>query len=264
MLLAVSALIIYKKEFAELSDTINNNLDIMNWEVVDEGFHKLNKMNVNKLREIASTRDIEYTVHAPFSSVNLAEADTALRNMFMRFMKESLTNAYKLEAKIWVLHSGRFTPLTYFFPEKAWEAHNSSLLELSKEARNLGIRIAVENMLGEYELFNSAENGSKILDNVKSENIGLCFDIGHANLLGNIDSFLEVFSDEIIHVHVHDNDGKEDSHLPVGKGNIKWKSFLDWLEKVRYKGWVVFENYELSDVKQGMEFLANSNIIIGQ
>jgi sugar phosphate isomerase/epimerase len=178
----------------------------------------------------------------------------------MKFMKKSLINAYKLEAKIWILHSGRFTPLTYFFPEKAWEAHNNSLLELSKEARNMGVGIAVENMLGGYELFNSPKNGRKILEDVKSENIGLCFDIGHANLLGDIDSFLEVFSNEIIHIHIHDNDGKEDSHLPVGEGSIKWKNFLDWLEKAKYKGWIVFENYDVSDVKRGIDFLADSSV----
>jgi len=260
MQLAVSTLIIYRKEVTDLSSTINDNMDITNWEIVDEGFHKLNQVNIKKLKEIASTRKIEYTVHGPFSSVNLAEADKALRNMFMKFMKASLTNAYKLEAKIWILHSGRFTPLTYSFPEKAWEAHNNSLLKLSKEGKNMGVRIAAENMLGRYELFNSPENGRKILEDVKSENFGLCFDIGHANLLGGINSFLEVFSDEIIHIHIHDNDGKEDSHLPVGKGSIKWKNFLDWLEKARYKGWVVLENYDFSDVKQGIDFLAGSSM----
>ncbi len=259
MRFAASTLIVYRKEGAELSDTLNDNLDIMKWEVIDEGFHKLNKVNIKQLKEAASTRKIEYAVHAPFSSVNLSEADPTLRNMFMKWVEDSLNRAYKLEAKIWVLHSGRLTPLTYFFPEKAWEAHTSSLLQLAKKARNMGIQIAVENMLGRYELFNGAKNGRRLLEEVQSENVGLCFDVGHANLLGGIDSFLRGFSNEIIHIHVHDNDGKEDNHRAVGAGSIQWNSFLHWVEKVRYKGWIVFENYELADVKQGMKFLADDN-----
>lgn len=254
MELAVSMMIIYKKELRDLSQTINDNVDIKNWEVVDEGFHRLDRWKIRELKEIASTREVRYAVHAPFSSINLAESDSRLRNMFVRFMKKSLKRAHELEAKTWVLHSGRFTPFTYFCPEKAWEAHARSLLELSKEARDLGIRIAVENMPGRYELFNSVENGRRLLEDVQSEYVGFCFDIGHANLLGGVDRFLIGFPNEIFHIHVHDNNGEGDSHVALGQGNINWRNFFSLLKEVGYDRWIVFENYELSDVKEGIDF----------
>jgi sugar phosphate isomerase/epimerase len=253
---AVSTLIVFRKEFSELSQVVDDNVDILNWEVVDEGFHRLDRVETARLRDIASTRGVEYAVHAPFSSINLAEADPALRSMFTRFMAESLRRAYELEARIWVLHPGRLTPFTYFFPEKAWEANRRTLLELSREARDLGVRMAVENMLGGYELFSGVKDGMRLLEDLRGEGVGLCLDVGHANLGEGVEPFLRDLSEEIIHVHVHDNDGRIDSHLAVGRGNIGWESFIEFLEKSRYEGWVVFENYEISDVREGMDFLA--------
>jgi sugar phosphate isomerase/epimerase len=253
---AVSTLIVFRKEFSELSQVVDDNVDILNWEVVDEGFHRLDRVETARLRDIASTRSVSYAVHAPFSSINLAEADPALRRMFTRFMGESLRRAYELEAGIWVLHPGRLTPFTYFFPEKAWEANRRSLLELSREARDLGIRVAVENMLGGYELFSGVKDGMRLLEDVKGENVGLCLDVGHANLGEGMEPFLRDLSEEILHIHVHDNDGKTDSHLAVGRGSIRWEKFVGFLKNSGYDGWVVFENYELRDVKEGVNFLA--------
>jgi sugar phosphate isomerase/epimerase len=172
-------------------------------------------------------------------------------------MTKSLKRAYKLEASLWVLHSGRFTPFTYYFPEKAWNAHNNSLLALSQTAKDYGIRIAVENMPGQYELVNNVPSGKKLLDEIQRDNVGICLDIGHANIREGVKPFYTCRSPEIIHIHIHDNKGKADSHLTLGQGNIDWKNFRAWLTKIKYDGWIVLENYEFNDVQQGIKVLAN-------
>lgn len=184
MQVAVSTLITFRKEHSSLPETIMANLSIVNWEVIDEGFHKLNTANIKALKEIASTGEVRYSIHAPFSSINLAEPDSALRNMFVRFMEKSLKRAYELEARIWVLHPGRLTPFTYSFPEKAWEANNNSLLMLSKEAKDLGIQIVVENMPGRYELFSNLKNGRKLLEDVMMLDVLLAILAGFLLALG--------------------------------------------------------------------------------
>jgi len=42
----------------------------------------------------------------------------------------------------------------------------------------------------------------------------VCFDVGHANITGSIDSFLD-HRGCIKNVHLHENSGKQDEHLPL-------------------------------------------------
>lgn len=249
---AISTLIIYKNKEKKLQKLVENNPKIQNWEIVDEGFHELNGKTIKQLKNLASINGLNFAVHAPFSSINLAEANQILREKFVWFMKKSLKKAYKLEARIWIVHPGRLTPFTYFFPEKAWEAQISSLNILAKEANLTGINLVVENMIGDFTLFKSVKDGLKILEN--SENVGICLDVGHANLTKNLDNFLRKIS-KIQHIHVHDNNGFEDEHLPAGEGTVNWKKLQKWFKTTNYNGWVVAENYKLNHSLKTLKFL---------
>ena len=74
----------------------------------------------------------------------------------------------------------------------------------------------------------------KIINSINNENIGIVFDIGHANLTcnGNQDQLKKYFEDlkeYIIHFHIHDNFGIDygkyngDLHLCPGEGNINYR-----------------------------------------
>ena len=48
--------------------------------------------------------------------------------------------------------------------------------------------------------------------------------MGHAYLNKCLDGFLDC---PIRHVHIHDNDGKDDAHLPVGDGSIDFGKVMN-------------------------------------
>jgi sugar phosphate isomerase/epimerase len=50
--------------------------------------------------------------------------------------------------------------------------------------------------------------------------------------------------DRIVHVHAHDNNGKNDQHLGVGYGNIDWKSFSGLVKKAGFGRLVIIESFE--------------------
>ena len=63
-----------------------------------------------------------------------------------------------------------------------------------------------------------------------------------------------IFSaDRISHVHIHDNMGKKDEHLPLGKGTIDWKLVMEKLSD--YKGIFVTEMSSVEEGIQSLEFL---------
>jgi sugar phosphate isomerase/epimerase len=106
------------------------------------------------------------------------------------------------------------------------------------------VNIAVENVPEPYPfLMKSVEHFAKFYEEI-NEDIGLVFDVGHANLNGQIERFLTVFKDKIVHIHAHDNDGKDDQHLGIGLGNIDWSNVANLLRKISYDKIVIIESVE--------------------
>ena len=89
------------------------------------------------------------------------------------------------------------------------------------------------------ELKDNAENIIKILEEVPS--LSLLLDIGHANLFGRQpEIMIEKLFKKIKHVHLHDNKGESDLHLPLGCGKIEWVKVLRVLKRY-YDGTITLE-----------------------
>ena len=72
--------------------------------------------------------------------------------------------------------------------------------------------------------------------------VGLILDLGHLNVSSNIigfdrnkflDNYINVFSDRLQEIHVSENNGKYDEHLPIKENS--WQ--LDYKE-VKWNKWV--------------------------
>ena len=63
---------------------------------------------------------------------------------------------------------------------------------------------------------------AEIINGIDSHKIKCCFDIGHAYIYSPVplDTWVKVLGSKIGHVHINDNEGKNDSHMPLGKGKI--------------------------------------------
>jgi sugar phosphate isomerase/epimerase len=62
-----------------------------------------------------------------------------------------------------------------------------------------------------------------ILDLGHLDNVGVCLDLGHANITVGIPDAISVLGNRITSLHVHDNHGMKDEHLWPGDGTIDWK-----------------------------------------
>lgn len=78
--------------------------------------------------------------------------------------------------------------------------------------------------------------------------IGLTFDVGHLNIHRkhgfseeDLRKEFEAMSKHIKHVHLTDNFGSFDSHLPPGMGNVPFKQYMKELEKQGFKGSQIVE-----------------------
>ncbi|MEM2393666.1 MAG: sugar phosphate isomerase/epimerase family protein [Candidatus Bathyarchaeia archaeon] len=213
-------------------------------EVVDDGLHKLDKRRVSQLLELCSSHGLQYSIHAPFGDINIASLSKPLLKAMIKRLQKSIVNAGALEARIWVLHPGMETGISMFYPGRAWSQNLKTVEQLYNFARDYGVKIAVENIPEPSPfLMKSIEHFQKFYEEVDCE-IGLALDIGHANISGKTELFIEKFRDKIVHIHAHDNKGKFDEHLGIGRGTVNWERIAKMLKEIAYDKTVVVESIE--------------------
>jgi len=222
-------------------------------EIVDDGFHTLNKQRVSTLKSLRESYSLKYSVHAPFADINIASPSKPMLKATLKRLEESIAYASALNSYMWVFHPGLKTGVSMFYPGMDWLQNLKTTRLLIKMANDYGVKIAIENVPEPYPfLMKSVEDLTRLYEEV-NEDMGLVFDVGHANLNRQIERFLTVFADKIVHIHAHDNDGKDDQHLGIGHGTIDWKNVANLLKKVSYDKTVIVESIE--HVKESMHKL---------
>lgn len=213
-------------------------------EIVDDGFHALNRRRVSILKDLGETYGLKYSVHAPFADVNIASPSKIILKAVLKRLEISIVNASALNAYVWVFHPGAKTGISMFYPGMDWLQNRKTAQLLYRIADEHGVKIAIENVPEPYPfVMKSVEQFTKFYEEV-NEDIGMVLDVGHANLNGQTESFLETLADRIVHVHVSDNDGESDQHLGIDYGTIDWQNVANVLRRVSYDGVVVVESVE--------------------
>ncbi|MBI5332296.1 MAG: sugar phosphate isomerase/epimerase [Candidatus Aenigmarchaeota archaeon] len=140
----------------------------------------------------------------------------------------------KLGVKYVTIHSK--WPPGMFSAKEGISFQAESLKAIVKSARQHNLNIMLEPGDSPRD---SLKNIAELLGNVP----GLYFhlDIGHASLQKRKpEQFIKKFHKILRHVHLHDNHGKYDEHLPLGKGNLKIKKIIKTLKKY-YDGTITIE-----------------------
>lgn len=155
----------------------------------------------------------------------------------------SLEAAADMKALKVVLHPSYMMGVATFAPELA-RAHAMESLEIIVEkARVLGLRLCLENMFPRTQWLIHPEEFVDIL--AKFPTLNLLLDVGHAHLEDaggkKCLRFIEMFAGRIGHLHVSDNFGKEDQHLPIGAGIIDFPKVVKALKGIGYDDTVTLE-----------------------
>lgn len=215
-------------------------------EFVDEDGHKLDKRRLRMAKRAISDLGLEAAVHAPFVDMNIGSPDEPTRRFMLKRLFKSMQAAAELGAIAWVFHPGLLTGLHMHFPGIEWACMMKSVRELVERAERLGLTILIENGADPVPfLLKTADQFKRFFEELGSEiGLGMAFDVGHAHICGQADLFIKAFADRIRHVHVHDNNGKSDSHLALGAGTVDWPGILGSLREIGYRGPVIVECVE--------------------
>ncbi len=161
--------------------------------------------------------------------------DPAIREVTMGRFNHALSIAHEIGAKVVVFHSG-YERWKYDHNLQIWLDESIKTWEpLVKKAAEWEIGIAIENI---FET--NPENLIALMESLKDDHFGLCFDTGHFNLFSEVSltEWLSPLADRILELHLHDNDGTRDHHWAPGKGDFDFSELFEILGR-RAKGKVV-------------------------
>ena len=122
--------------------------------------------------------------------------------------------------------------------EHKLDAAMSSLEHLHAFAKPLGVQLLVENITNELS---TPEKLMELLHAGRFDDIGVCFDVGHAHIVSSVPQAFEVLKDRVRSTHVHDNDKDHDAHLWPGEGSIDWKQTMELLRTAPHAPPVLLE-----------------------
>lgn len=149
----------------------------------------------------------------------------ALREKAVEILIDHVVAFAEIECRKVTVHAN--WPPGLFSEEEGIAYQTESLCELSERSKKYGITI----------LYESGDTGYDCMENIErilslNPDVSFHADIGHLNLYDRDPvEYLDYFRDRIEHVHLHDNNGLMDLHLPVGAGNIEWRLVVSKLKE---------------------------------
>ncbi len=213
-----------------------------------------NRVAIRELADWFRSNPLEpFSMHAPLypdsemgragaPAVNLIHPDKSRRIDAMDEIKRALEAAELIPFRFMVIHLGERDDQ---WSPRSLEHSLTALEHLKAFAGPLGVKLLIENLQNEVT---RPQNILEILHVGHFDSIGVCLDVGHANLTGGTASALAELKPYIRSAHLHDNHGERDEHLWPGEGTIAWEETMKELKTAPQTPAGVLEiHYSLGD-----------------
>ena len=205
--------------------------DFRAWEIVAEGRHRLPDIE-ERFMEISGSYDLEYSVHAPLSDINIGSLNPSMREASLKEILLAIESCGRLGIDLITVHPGFITPLGQLDHEAVMKETRRSLRRSTRQLRRTAWSLHWRTCPGCRS--RRAPDRANCSPCWKGRRCSVCFDIGHAHTNGNIDDFVKhvpLFAN----VHIHDNNGKSDQHLAIGEGKIDFDHVLSLMAGYRHR-----------------------------
>lgn len=204
---------------------------------------------IAQIKDLSQEIDLPITqAHAPF--YNAIEPESSKAAIWEPLIKRAIEAAGILQIPWIVMHPGTYPDDTYDFKESKRRNYDYFMPYL-EEAAKYGIGIAIENMADDIRrtyLRPSAVYCSThvelvdLVDSFQVDNVGICWDFGHAHLMGlDQREALRYIGERLKATHIADNSGMRDDHIMPFQGTIDWRRILPVLGEIGYRGDLTYE-----------------------
>lgn len=196
------------------------------------------------------------TLHGAFLDVTIHSSDARIREVSEMRVRQSMEIARELGIRGVIFHTNviaNFKDETY---RQKWLISNVTFYKKIL-TEYPGIYIFVENMF-DFE----PDSLVSLAEEMKEEPyFGVCLDYAHAAISQvPVKEWLPALKPYIKHMHLNDNDLKNDLHKAVGKGNMDYKEYTDFLIQNGMEISVLVEVSSLEDQKASLAYMRKEGI----
>ncbi len=219
--------------------------DFINPENIDRNAGKIIKGYQKLLAPFKGT----LSMHGPFQGICLSSMDRQEQNLALNRLSRAMVLGSELGCTTMVVHSCFNPNMNYPTYLGSWADNASWFWErFLPLCDRKNMVVTLENI---WDRTPTAI--LRVINHFKSPNLRACLDTGHVNIFSRLplEEWIESLGGNLAHLHVHDNHGMDDEHLPVGSGNIDFS----WLAKFKDDTKTILVNEAQCSIKEERAFL---------
>lgn len=200
---------------------------------------------------------LSVTFHAPFMDLRPGALDPRIRQTSLDRLRQVFDMVPWFRPRSIVCHPS-FDEKYYVSAEALWLEHSLSTWRTLLEAiAGTGTVIVLENV---YE--RDPRPLKRLLEALDSPQARFCFDAGHAHIFGGVPltCWIDELGDLLGEIHIHDNHGVTDEHLPVGEGSIPFRELFALVRKRNLKPILTVESHSKKILDRMLENLRDMEL----
>ncbi len=205
------------------------------------------------------------SIHPPSWDINIASYTQPVRDMSADVYGRSIETARRMGATYVVVHIGWRGDSS--LPRGECLARAEEVLRaLAPRAAAAGVMLAVENVGWFGQEVCDQDEFTAVIRRLPP-GAGALLDVGHGMLAGwDLRAALRDLAPRMVALHLHDNHGDKDTHLPIGEGKIDWGALLPLMRAMPADCQYILEyapGTPLERVRQGAELLGRALALAG-
>lgn len=183
--------------------------------------------------------------HAPYMQANTIWDDTITGQEYTSHIIRCIEDCSIYNIPTLVMH-----PINGITPLPQNDIGIDRFKKIIESAEKFNVNIAIENQ-------GNPEYIDLVFKNIQSNRLFFCFDSGHENFYSPHLDLLDLYGDQLIALHLHDNNGTDDTHALPFTGTVDWDRIAIKLEKINYTGAIALEtlNKGFEHIENPVEFL---------
>ncbi len=203
---------------------------------------------------LAESLDWPHTVsiHAPFMDLCPGAVDSKIAAVTLERFIQTIEITAPLKPLAVVFHSG-YESWKYAGNTDIWLKKSAAIWRKALELASMtGVKLAVENIVD-----SEPSHLVRLADEIDHPLFGLCLDVGHRELFSKLGpaEWLGLTAPRLFELHLHDNFGTSDDHLPVGDGKIEWQGFFEKLKGLAAQPVYTLEAHSEDDALRALDNL---------
>lgn len=175
--------------------------------------------------------DLTITFHAPFMDLSPGSPDPKVRDLTRKRLKQVVRLVPLFRPRTVVCHTG-YDHRRYWHIRDLWlENSLDTWSQMAGDTQSEGAALMLENV---YE--QTPDEMVHLLANLRNRGVGFCLDSGHQAVFSTtpLEMWITSLGPYLGQLHLHDNHGKQDDHLGLGRGRINFRRLFELVMAVSH------------------------------